>query len=56
MTGVSAIIFLEGGSGCCGEDNWRLYWVVYVLLLDLGIGVKFEESMGGDEHLFLQVT
>ena len=56
MTGVSAIIFLEGGSGCCGEDNWRLYWVVYVLLLDLGIGVRFKESMGGDEHLFLQVT
>ena len=51
---MSGNIFLWGGSGFCGEVNWRLYWILNILSLDLGLGVRLEESIGGERHLFLQ--
>ena len=47
------MILLLGGSGCWGDDNWRLYWELKTLSFDLGLGVRLEESMGRAWHLFL---
>ena len=47
------MVFLLGGSGCCGEDNWHLQWVLKTLSLDFGFGVRFDDSGRGMKHLFL---